>query len=301
MAFYKRVLRVILAKADITSDNLSGNPTDQLTLDGLRVIVQAYERPRIFGTAQVQIYGMTPSQMAFFTRVDGDVTAAGVQITASVLAQDARGIYSLVYSGAVINALPQLNQAPDVSFSLTCQTLGGLVGLLVAPKSYNGSEDAASIFNVLATQAGLTYTNRGVTAVLSNQYLHGSWTDQLRATALAAGANFNISGTNLTTWPLDGAAPDETDTITTITPTTGLIGYPRRESVQMLFDTEYNPAIHASGFIKLDGLNDPAGLVKNCLGTWQVLECLHNLSSEAPGGPWMTSLVCGLQKGLGVS
>lgn len=296
MAFHKRAIRVVISKAPVTSGDLVGDITDQITLDGLRIIVQAYERPLVFGTAEVMVYGMTPSQMAFFTRIQGDPGSVTTVTTISVQAQDAHGLYSLVYSGAVLSAMPELNQAPDVPFTMTCQTVGGITDILVAPKSYNGSEDAASIFNVLASQAGLSYVNRGVTAVLSNPYLHGSWNDQLRATAQAAGAAFSISGSVLTTWPAAGAAPQSTDTITTITPNTGLIGYPKRESVRMLFDTEYNPTLHPGGFVKLDELKDPAGLVKNCEGTWLVLECYHNLSCEMPGGPWMTSVVCGLKK-----
>jgi hypothetical protein len=42
--------------------------------------------------------------------------------------------------------------------------------------------------------------------------------------------------------------------------------------------------------------DNPAGLVKNCEGTWLVLECYHSLSCEMPGGPWMTSVMCGLKK-----
>jgi hypothetical protein len=292
VAFYKRVLRVVLVKRTINSDNLTGDEVDQIQLDGLRVIVQAHQQQGAFGTAEIQVYGMTPSQMAFFTYVqDGSKAYSNTIIQASVLAQDWRGIFSLIYVGTVIDAQPELNQAPDVGFNVVCSSAADQGLLLIPPKSYNGSEDAASVFNVLASQAGYGFQNGGVTTVLNNLYLSGTWMDQYQALVRAAGCNAFVSNNTLMIWPPGGSLADTTSVIA-VSPDTGLIGYPRRRQTQMMCDIEFQPSIQPGAHILLYGLNDPAGLTNNCLGEWVIYEILHTMGSEAPGAPWMISLVC---------
>jgi hypothetical protein len=298
MAFVKRAITVRLKKTTNSATNLAGTTVDQLELNGLRVILQSYNRPQIFGTAQVQIYGMSPSDMAFFTKVQ-DANALLNSIELSVLAGQLDAQMSLVYTGVVIQSQAELNQAPNVVFNVTCQSAANFTDILIAPRSYSASVAAATVLADMANQAGLTFVNGGVTAVINTPYLSGSWTDQLRSIAMAAGANFLISNGELNVWPKAGAAPSAMLTKTTITPKTGLIGYPRREGFNMMFDCEYNPAVKPGHLIMLDGLDDFGGLVKNCLGTWQVLEILHNLTAEMPGGPWMSSVTCGLQQAAG--
>jgi hypothetical protein len=69
-----------------------------------------------------------------------------------------------------------------------------------------------------------------------------------------------------------------------VSPQAGLIGYPLLNSNGVTFDCYYNPDILFGGQVKIESSIVPAQRV------WTVVSMSHQLSSQTPGGPWMSSI-----------
>ncbi len=244
---------------------------------GLRVSANIVEAGGVnVPTGQFTIYGMTPDDMNKVSSL-GLVYLRTRKNTITVEAGDAINGMSQVFQGIIGEAYVDFGGAPDAALQVT--SFDGLIQTLqpVAPTSYNGSAPVASIMAILAAQIGYAFENNGVSSVLSNPYFSGTAKDQIQACAQAANINYQMRQGLLAIWPKSG---NRGFPIPTVSPESGLIGYPTYASNGIVFRTVFNPAIIAGNQVKLQSS------LPQAVGNWNVYQISHSLESNTPHGSW---------------
>lgn len=257
------------------------NGTNVLTVEGLRVIADIrYAGGQSSPVAQLRIYGMMQADMDQMTTL-AMATKALTRNTVRIDAGDDESGLSEAYSGNIINAWPEYGSAPDVFLHVEMQSLYFDQINPVAPKSFKGSADVASIMQGLATEMGLAFENNGVDVQLSNPYLPNTLMEQVRQVARAANIEVYIEGSLMAIAPKNGARGT---VIPLLNQDSGLIGYPTIDRWGVNFDCLYNPAVRFGGMVKVESDMGRAN------GVWRVYSVSHRLESNRPGGAWFSSI-----------
>jgi hypothetical protein len=97
-----------------------------------------------------------------------------------------------VFAGNIVQAWGNYQSQPDVFLEIQAQTAYVNQLTPVAPRSFNGTVDVATIAAQLASAMGYSFENNGVTAPLSNVYLPGTAMDQLKSLVRAAGCDLYL-------------------------------------------------------------------------------------------------------------
>jgi hypothetical protein len=292
MTFVKRSLLFEIQLQGDTFD--SGGNT--LTLEGIRsrVTVQSWSggNTAYGGHAVMQIWGMSPSDMAKISILGFDASRMGQNSITVLAGDDVTGNYSEVFSGNIFAAEIDYNSMPDVSITLTCSaTLGQQVQPMPAT-SAPGSVNVATLLQSICAAANppIQFTNNGVTAVLSNPAFAGSAKQQISQICIAAGIPYKMEPANtLTIWPRDKSVDGVT---VQMDPAQGMVGYPRYSGLGLEVTMEFNPSLALGRQMTLSEPTSPSsGLpypVPGMPGTFWINGIAHDLSAELPGGPWFS-------------
>jgi hypothetical protein len=260
------------------------NGNNVVTVTGLRMsanIVKAGGSSK--GETHLRIFGMSESianQLSTLGMAPNQVQKNGLLIQAGDNPQS----LSSVFEGTIANAFPNFQAMPNVSFEVLAYE-----GLYLAVKpvpaiTYPGAADAGQIMQMLAQQMNLNFENHGVQGVmLTKQYLPGSGWDQIRRVAEAAGIVAAIDGGTLAIWPPGGSRGN---TVTQISPETGMVGYPGFNSIGLEVMTLFNAGIMFGGKVQVHSSLARTG------GIWTVHSLSHELDCEMPNGKWFTRLLC---------
>lgn len=190
-----------------------------------------------------------------------------------------------VFIGALRTCTINMETAPDPISFIQCDTMGHFNLSPAQAISFKGAVDASMIARQIASLMGYAFVNDGVTTVLQNPYFYGNLTQQLFDLANQALFHVSIENRTVTIWPFGqslskaGAAG-----YTTISPATGLIGYPQFNGVGLTLRTIYNPSIRYGDHISV------VSVAPNVTGTYNVSAVAHHLSEDIPGGPWETEI-----------
>lgn len=267
----------------------NGQVGNTLTLEGLRVWAQIDQQgPRAGAKAQITIFGMTFSQMMAANTFSA---WPNVQNDAQVLlyAGDASG-KSLVFSGTIIDAIADFNAQPDTAFHITAVCSMGAQMTPLPPTSVEGSVNAAALLQALASQCNppLSFENNSnVNVQLSNPHFDGSAMDQIRAIVSAAQINYSLINGTLAIWPKGQSRQvgEGRGQGITLTPQTGLVGYPTFGRGRIGVKVEFNPAIQYGMNITIAGSQiTPAN------GTYSLNVIKYSLQSMTPNGEWFMDL-----------
>lgn len=303
--FAARDLQVQLALNGSTFDGTN----DVLTLRGLRAwaTVQATcgGATPFMSQAQIRLDGLLGSDMAQLSTLgltSGYYTKNAIQVAAVTTQPNGTSSSTIVFAGSIFGAFVDYNSQPLVGVVLSCSSTfaAQLPGL--APSSYKGSVAAASMLSAICAAANppLQFVNNGVTAVLSNHAVGGSAMDQIVDICLATLTNYTIENQVLTIWP-QGQTRDAT--IITVSPSTGLKGYPMYSAQGVDVEMEFNPDVAlgrqmtVQSSIPAPGPNAPTApdgtnpIGAN--GTFYIYDVTHELSSNVPDGPWFTKAKLG--------
>jgi hypothetical protein len=280
----KKELQFVIALGDGFFEPSDGNITallnDQITLQGFRASVDIDKaggnqmgtlHARIYGVAQQDTNAVTsllwkPDQYKpntiVVTAIDGDQQ-------------------SQVFAGNIVQAWGNYQSQPDVFLEIQAQT--AYVNQLrpVAPRSFNGTVDVATIAAQLASAMGYTFENNGVTTPLSNVYLPGTAMDQLKSLVRAAGCNFYLDDTVVAIYP---RGTSRAGLIPLISPQSGLVGYPIFDGTGVNFQCLFNPSVRFGGSVQLQTS------IPRASGQWAVQCVGHRLESEKPGGAWFSTV-----------
>ena len=257
---------------------------DTVSLTGLRVAATITKAGGLsWNSADIRIYGVPLAIM-------NQLSTLGLKYldqrnnTVTLTVGDSSG-KAIVFVGTIQDGYADFGSQPEVAFHIFAVTAGFDRMKPVPPTSYKGATDVVTIISGMAAQAGYNFTNNGVTGVvLSNPYHAGTIPDQIKEVARAAGINVAIddasTGTNqCVIWPKGGS---RAGSIPTISPASGLIGYPTFNSQGITFKTLFNPAIGFGATIQMQSSITPA------CGNWDVIGLVHELESITPGGQWTT-------------
>lgn len=278
MSFIERLINVkfILGKGAYGESG-----ADTVELAGLRVSAKIIKAggPSM-GTAQVQVFGMTLSQMNQLSTLGMAITLDRKN-TVVLTAGDELGGMATVFVGQITNAWGNFQAAPDVPFQVEAH-VGSFEAVKASPPlSYKGSADVAVIMQGLATLMGLSFENNGVQVKLANPYFPGSLREQAKACAEAAGIGWIIDNEKLAIWP---AGQPRNGAVPLISPATGMKGYPSYSSKGIVVQTLFNPSVGFGGAIEVQSQQTPA------CGRWIVFSLMHDLESKTPGGQWHSTI-----------
>jgi hypothetical protein len=261
--------------------------TDTVKLSGLRVSCQVIKA----GSAsmhhlQLRMWGLTLSKM-------NDLSTLGLTQTTSreilnntviVEAGDDDAGMSVVHHGTVYDAFADFQGMPDCAFHISSHSGLYEAAKAVPPTSYQGMVDVATLMSGIASLAGWSFQNNGVTDKIEDAYYPGTAWEQKEAVAEHANINTTLlDGTpkTLVIWPKgqarDGQAP-------LINRDTGMIGYPAYTAQGIVVTTKYNAAIGHGQKVKVEtdlASNNPSGI-------WVVQTLVHTLDAEVPHGRWET-------------
>jgi len=232
--------------------------------------------------AQIRVYGMTMSLMNQLSTL-GRVRLAAMNNTVSVSAGNSEDGMGVVFQGTITQAWADFKGSPEVPFHIVAQSGMTAALQIIPPSSFTGSADVATIMSGLATQMGFTFENNGVNAKLANPYFPGTALQQAQACAQAAGIEMVIVNGVLAIMPRGVARGGQ---IALINAKTGMVGYPAFTGNGIAIQTEFNPSVSFQGLVKVESDLTPAN------GQWRVINMMHDLAAQTPGGAWFSFIEC---------
>ncbi|VVE82830.1 baseplate hub protein [Pandoraea sputorum] len=281
MSLTKKKIDVTITLAEGQFGETAGN---QVKLTGLRVSaeIQSYggeSQPQ----AQLRVFGVPLSIINQITAI-GPINSA-ILFKNSVLVEagdDETGMRT-VYQGSIWQAWGEFDQQPYTPLNII--GLGGLDYSLAPaqPTSIQGSADVAELMRGFANTMGLAFENNGVSVQLSHPYLQGSLMNQVKDCAEAADINYVIDRGTLAIWPSEGTRSEPEPPI--ISPTSGMVGYPKFASNGLMVSAYFNPNFKIGGVVTVESQ------IQAACGDWRVLQLGHSLASETPGGPWFSNIM----------
>lgn len=280
MSFVRRVLRFTITFGEGQFGDTAGN---QIVLTGHRALVNvASYGGESQGELNARLYGLPISIINQLTTIGPIMTQIRGKNTIQVDAGDEGGTLSTIYNGTILNAWGDFQSAPDVALVIQALGAGEAAVKPAAASSFQGSTDVATIMQGLATRMGMSFEGNGVNIQLSSPYFSGTLLDQVKACAIAARINFVIENNTLAIWPTFSA---RTGDVPTVSPQSGLVGYPSFSSNGVLLKTIFLPNARNGGLITVKNSSIPMAN-----GTWTIYQVNHELASEFPDGPWFSNL-----------
>ncbi len=265
------------------------------TKNGLRISAQI-TRPGApgLGEANIQIYNLPLSLINQIGTLGVPYVYMVGANSITIEAGDANTQPTTLFKGTINSAYADFSVVPDSIFNISAQAIS-LFGAAPAPAiGYAGAKSVGTLFQTLATQAGLTLFNNfpnGVTPVLSNPYLSGSIRDQIRSLAQHSGVAWNVDDVKgiLTIWPKNTSAlPPGTKVPVLAPPPNGnMVGYPSYTQQGIKVRAEFNTAIEYGTTVEVRSSLTQAN------GNWIVYYLDYDLECQTPDGPWFINLEMG--------
>lgn len=252
------------------------------TISGLRAYVQIEKAVApSSGHAIIRIYGMTLDQMNKLSVAGTTFDGRDNQIL--VYAGDEKTKPSLVHHGQLWQAYPDGQAQPDVPFVAITQPAYQAALKPVPPQSFEGATDGATALEKIIKPAGWKLENSGVKVQLSNPYFPGTVWEQAKAAmkAMACFGTFDAETKTLAICPNPGK---RNGTAITVSPETGMIGYPAFQQTRVIVRTLYDPSLSLE--TKPLRIMEVKSQFTSANGKWLIVQVDINLSSEAPNGPW---------------
>lgn len=308
MSFIERKIEVRIA---LDGDTFDGT-NNTITLTELRC--QATIQSTVGGAtpfqsnAQLRINGMRGDDMGKLSTL-GLTQGLYKRNRIEVMAGDDAAGMSMVFAGQIFAGKVDYNAMPDVAVDLVASATLGAQMSVVAGSSYKGTMNVSTMLQAIAASAQppMAFLNAGVNAVLSNHAVGGSTWDQIRDICNAAGISYGVDHqTNtLIIFPKGGSRDD---TVVSIDPDHGLVGYPMYSVRGIDIVCEFNPNIVWGSRMKIASTTPWPGKAAplrsdgvapvGANGTFSVVDVVHDLAAQTPGGPWFTRVQLSSVPGL---
>lgn len=259
---------------------------EQLSFPGFATTVHiqkqgAPELPR----ANVQIFGLSEAKLAQLTLLSFD----GLSLRPNriqIMAGDSESGMSICFEGEITNSAPDFNAAPSPVLNIEAITAAYPKLLPQSPVSISGSQAVEDLMESLASEAGLTFRNEGVSTSLSNCTINGDPISKMQWVADTIGADLIFDDKAVILVPRDGTR-GQLLTVTAINSQTGQIGYPSFDSMGIRCSCFFRPDLMVAGYCRIESSLPRAS------GVWKIYSVDHDLSANLPsGGPW-TSTIAG--------
>lgn len=262
----------------------TGGSTQLVLPDGLRSECHIeYAVTPSTGLLHAYVYGLSLDHMNQISKAGlvWSVRKNYVQVDAG----DAVSGMTTIFRGQILEAYPDMKRQPETPLYLFAIPSADSQLAPVKPVSFSTGTSAETALGAILKPAGIQLENNGVTGVLSTPYFAGTaWNQVLSAVrSLGCFAYYDGVANTLSIWPKDGA---RAGTAVTVSPDTGLVGYPTFQSQQviftMLFDPAIQPAIGREVTMK-------SGLTA-ADGTLRIMGVNFDLSAQVPKGPWFMTV-----------
>lgn len=301
-SFVQRLLRVTVTLQPSPQNNQpptfqgTGVPgadgTNQVVLSGSRTSVRIQNSGAFTGnTATVSIWGLTQSLMMQLSTL-GIIFNSIARNSILVEAGDFAFGFTPVFSGTIINAYGDFNQAPDVPFMFSCQA-GTIAAVLAAsPATFTGPTSVAQMMSGFARLMGVGFENNGITAQISNPYYPGNVWTQVRQLADHVHINADLvdGGVKLAIWPIGGSRTSLSgNKVPKIAPPPvgQMIGYPSfAANGQLAVKSIFDPTVAFGGTIQVQSSLSQANKA------WVVQKLDLALDSLIPKGKWELTAMC---------
>lgn len=261
-----------------------------ITLQGFRSIVDINKAGgMMMGTLKAKIYGVRQQDMNSITTLQWK-PRTWIPNTVEVFALDG-DVETLIFAGNIVEAWADYKGMPDVFLHIEAQAafFNGLKP--IAPRSFKGSIDVASVMSQIARDMEYTFENNGVNVQLVDLYLPNTGLEQAKDLAKAANCDLYLDDRVLAITPPN--VPRKS-LIPTLSKDTGMIGYPTFDGIGVTLMALFNPSVTFGGSIKVETDVQPAA------GEWVVTSVSLKLESEKPGGAWFMT-IRGNANGLAVT
>jgi len=258
------------------------NGGNTYTAKGLRISAQIVKAGGLsFGEALISIYGLPLSVMNQLGTFGNVITVLG-RNTITVKAGDDPNNLTTIYVGDIQNAYTDGWSQPNVPFRVEARVAAYVGVKPIPPLTRPGSQDVGDLLGQVAQSAGWQFENNGVSTKIMNPYFAGTAVQQLLGIANAAGIEHHIDNNTLAIWKPDSARQGAA---TVISPETGLVGYPRFNSLGIDFVTLWQPTLAYGQNIQVQSSITPA------CGTWTIHYLEYDLESETPNGRWFCNIM----------
>ena len=202
----------------------------------------------------------------------------------TVSAGDASGGMAIVFQGNIFQAWVDGQSMPSVCLRVVA-TPGSFYNVKPqTPLSYSGATKASTVAQAIAGYMGLTLEDNGVNTVLSSPYYASDAISMIADLAEHAGFDWTIDKTVLAITPKGKARKGDA---VTLSPETGMIGYPMFVSNTVVVRSLFNPNIEYQKLVNVQSSLTPAN------GSWKVIKLESHLESKVPHGKW-ESVVTGI-------
>ena len=299
--FKKKCIDVVF---NIVQGGFDGSDNETITLTGYRVGCQIQNAGLETGViCALRIEGMKLDLMNRLSAVQSSVISQSLN-TVTVKAGNDGEVLPVIFSGGIIEGFADFSASPNVAFVVTAMSTAQASSRRVSFTSFKGAVSVETAMKTIAAKVGLGFVNKGVTSTLPSAYYAGSALSQMQHCADAARINYNIAMNQLVIWPKD-ILSDATGAID-ISSEKGLIGYPNYSQGGVSLQCLFNSTIGLFSTIKLTSQYSPAAWVNNngqllsqpgyaavyppSNGLWVVQRVQHDIQTEVPGGPWLTTL-----------
>ncbi len=283
MSYAEKYLTIIIGLG--TGQMGNGAPAEYYTLTDFRASAEitAYGGETM-GQAVVKIYGLSLELMNKLTTIGPIMTQVRGQNSIVILAGENPQALTEIYSGTIMTAIADFNNAPDVSFEVTA--LSASIAAMTPAQAYSvaNAVSADQVFGDFATALGLQLNNVDVVHMFNNPTFNGTLRQQYLAAAEEADCDvipdksfLNIKGR----FSFIGQNP------VIISPSTGMVGYPLLSQGYMSVKSIFQPTIIQGARIQVQDSQ-----LKAANGLWTVVSVKHELESMMPNGKWFTT--CGV-------
>ncbi len=277
MSFRRRTIEVTIK---LGAGSFGEDLGDQITLSGHRIACEIMATGgALQGTANVRIYGLTLDTINRLTTIGPTMTEIRGKNSISITAGNVGEVLTQIYLGTIDTAYADFQAMPEVVLNISALSAAAAAVRPVPPSSFQTSASVSTIMRGLAELARFDFEDNNVTGSLANPYFSGTALDQIKACSRDAGIDYYIDRGVLAITPKNVARGGE---IPTISPATGMVGYPMFSSQGLSVTCEFQPTVRLGGKINVETSLTAAN------GNWNVFTVMHSLECENRGGPWFT-------------
>lgn len=187
---------------------------------------------------------------------------------------------SLAFVGEITSAVPNFNNAPDVSLEIKAITGFSSKVEAVPPYTQKGDIPVSQICETLAKDMGMTFVNKGVTKIAHNPVIRGSNTNKLINIAKAYDIGMTISNDIVTIYNVGDSS---TRMMLSVDKDNGLLGYPSFTENGINCKIEYNPNLNLGDKFHIDSV------LPKVTGDWHVVSLAHHICANMQGD-WCTDI-----------
>lgn len=277
MSYTEKALRIT-----VTLDDGGVGSQMIFTANAMSARIQKQGVPEL-PKASVSIWGLSHEQMTQLTFLSFNALSLRRNVI-EIQAGEVGGALATVFQGEIATAAPNMNASPSPEMQIEAISAAYPKLIPQSPTSVQGEVSVDDIMKKIASDAGMSFENHGVSGSIANVYFRGGPITKAKWVARTIGADLVIDDTTMVLVPAGSTRGTEAVGIDLISPETGEIGYPTFDSMGIRASCFFNPNLRVMGLCRVSSMMPRAS------GVWKIYSLSHELAANIPGGgPWKTT------------